>query len=49
MDDTNKNSEHIKKPTSLTSRLKTAIIALPILISMLYYKFLYTILMLSKI
>jgi len=44
--DTNK-SDPVKK-SSLSSRLKTAAICLPILIFMLYFKFLYMILMMSK-
>jgi hypothetical protein len=39
--------EPVKK-SSLSSRLKTAAICLPILIFMLYFKFLYLILMMSK-
>jgi hypothetical protein len=38
-----------RKPSSLASRIKTAIICLPILFMMLYFKFLYTILMLLVI
>lgn len=48
--DTNKSPEEkTKKLSSLSSRLKTAAIALPILFLMLYFRFLYTILMIGKI
>jgi len=43
-----KKNEHIKKISSLSSRLKAAAIFLPILIFMLYYKILYTLLMISN-
>lgn len=44
-----KKIELERKPSSLASRIKTALICLPILFMMLYFKFLYTILMLLVI
>lgn len=41
-------NEPIKKQSSLSSRIKTAVICLPILIFMLYFKLTYTILIISK-
>ncbi len=43
-----KKNEHTNKKSSLSSRLKTAGIFLPILTFMLYYKILYTILMIGN-